>query len=310
MHTLTREEISEFTKAFGGDKRKPKRSREVRDYDLTNPGRNVSKIDLRAAERILKSMADAWSSTLSRALRVPVALRLDSPEQSTSVAYSESLPVDSVLVTLRDGGGTDLHLNLPSDLALTLVNRLSGGRGEIHQRRSKLTHIEMFIVERFAGLLCSNVSELAATFGSSDFVVAGVTAALRISNSALMAAPGEWTMNGKMYNFSVALPSEMVAKAAESFAQAHAPESNVLASADIAKLENTFGLVPIPVSVELGSARVNMQDVKDMQIGDVIRLNHPVSESVSVKIGKRPVFNSRAGVVGDKLAVRIGTRMN
>ncbi len=62
----------------------------------------------------------------------------------------------------------------------------------------------------------------------------------------------------------------------------------------------------VPVKVELGSTRVRIQDVLDLQKGDVIKLDRGIDDMAKVRIGSQVKFlGGDIGVSRNKMAIKI-----
>ena len=59
------------------------------------------------------------------------------------------------------------------------------------------------------------------------------------------------------------------------------------------------------VMAQLGVARLNLDDVYNLHVGDVIDLNKPQDSSVSLHIAGQPWFEGRLGVHNKNIAVKI-----
>ena len=63
--------------------------------------------------------------------------------------------------------------------------------------------------------------------------------------------------------------------------------------------------VSMPVSIEIGRARMTVQDVLQLGNGSVIQLDRVVGEPVDVYISDRKLAQGEVVVVGDRFGVRI-----
>lgn len=301
---LTRDEISALTTAFGKVARVSKGTREVRAYDFTRPGK-LSKSKLRAAERLFAGLGHAWSETASSALRTDVAVKIGSVEEVTFCDYADALPEPIVIAVIRADQGGHAYLDMPSGAALLIANRLAGGRGEIHQRRAKLTHIEQVLLRLFAGRLCADLSAICSRSKPAQFSVSDIGQSaddLGDSDDMLVAAEIEWRMDGCEYRANLALPSGLIEQIADSPAEKTQSNSHTVSPQSV---EAMLGPVPVPVAADLGHAQVTMQELMNMEVGDVIKLDRPVSQPIGIKIGKRMAFGSHVGLMGDALALQI-----
>jgi flagellar motor switch protein FliM len=86
----------------------------------------------------------------------------------------------------------------------------------------------------------------------------------------------------------------------------HTKKSSVKFAGVLAKrLEKT----PVTCAVRLGSASLSVDELLEMQVGDVLTLDRQQHEEVEILIGKGIKFFARPGIRGKKLAVHI-TRVN
>ena len=75
---------------------------------------------------------------------------------------------------------------------------------------------------------------------------------------------------------------------------------------DRAVLRERLAGIDVPLVAEVGNLNLAMKDVMALQPGNVIRLSGSrVGDPMVLKLGNRPKFDCRPGVVGKKLAVQI-----
>ena len=75
--------------------------------------------------------------------------------------------------------------------------------------------------------------------------------------------------------------------------------------AQIERLKAKVRSAVVPVEVELGSAVVTVQDLLDLDVGDVIVLDRTRNETIDVRIGSLNKFKATPGRIGDKFGVVI-----
>ena len=59
--------------------------------------------------------------------------------------------------------------------------------------------------------------------------------------------------------------------------------------------------------VELANGRISLQELSDLQEGDVVKLDTTKSQPAVVIVGERPKFLGRPGLNGKKRVVKITT---
>ncbi len=67
--------------------------------------------------------------------------------------------------------------------------------------------------------------------------------------------------------------------------------------------------VKVPIRVELGRATVAMRDIRSLQIGDVVRLDSRMDESLDIELGGRVLLKGQPGVSGRKLVIQVTGRV-
>jgi flagellar motor switch protein FliM len=71
-------------------------------------------------------------------------------------------------------------------------------------------------------------------------------------------------------------------------------------------LRDRLASIEVSVAAEVGKMNLTMRDVLALTQGDVIRLsNVRIGDPMVLKVGNKPKFLCRPGVVGNKLAVQI-----
>ena len=75
-----------------------------------------------------------------------------------------------------------------------------------------------------------------------------------------------------------------------------------------ALVRSVLGEVPVELSVDLGATTMSASDFADLAPGEVLRLDSLVGDPLSVRVGGRIHAVGHAVVLGDVVAVEIGTR--
>ncbi len=65
----------------------------------------------------------------------------------------------------------------------------------------------------------------------------------------------------------------------------------------------------LPVTVEFGKAKISMQELIDLEPGDIIKINTKVNDEHPIKVGNRVLFAGRSGTVNKRKAVKITRRL-
>ena len=82
-------------------------------------------------------------------------------------------------------------------------------------------------------------------------------------------------------------------------------EKKVREPEEVMRIEENIQLAVIPVSVELGTSQISVQDFLNLDAGDVIELNQSIEDPLIVKIGDIPKFVGQPGKANKKLALQV-----
>src|SRR5438067_2426981 len=120
--------------------------RTIKLYDFRRPDR-FSKEHIRAIQNIHETFARVTASSLSSYLRSATTVSLSSIEQVVYDEYVHQLanPTLVNLVELQPLSGR-IVVEMNMNLGLAMLDRMMGGPGQVTQRRSELTDIEMALL--------------------------------------------------------------------------------------------------------------------------------------------------------------------
>lgn len=68
---------------------------------------------------------------------------------------------------------------------------------------------------------------------------------------------------------------------------------------------NAFAEIPIQVSVDLGSAKLSLKEVTELQEGAIIELGRLVGEPLTVKVGNQVIAQGEVVTVDDHYGIRV-----
>lgn len=309
---LSPEEIIELTQAMdaGVESGRPDRTKEVKSYDFLHPDK-LSKSHLRVIRYVLSGLEKSWSTTISAAVRNEAVIALNSLEQAGFRRYVDSCVLPGASAVIRVPTlSTNAVLDMPAELALSLIDRLTGGRGKASGDPRELTQIERRILKRLADRM---VEDFAAVWKPITKLSAELVAFHHspedsgIDEGTMVLAAGfALTIGSENYRLNLAIPLN----AFDAIRDALTPQNwckgtSCGGSTPSAPVVDLLDPVSVHTEVELGRARVSMQDLVGLGIGDVIRLDRTVGEHLEVKIGGSVKFYGLPGLAGNKMAIRI-----
>jgi flagellar motor switch protein FliM len=288
---------------------------QVRPFDFSRPNK-FAREQLRTLEMLHENFCRTASNQLSAQLRTVVEIEVVRADQVTYGEFVNSLPLPTLIEIVSVEpleGNAILEISLPA--VFSMVDRLVGGPGTSRPRLRELTEIEHALLRPVNDSLLNALSEawgsvvpvrfrqvgaemnpqFAQIVSPSDMAIliafdlnaGGATGSISLCLPYLMLEPIVDRLSAKNYFSGVA---ERTPEARESVER---------------ELEN----VQVPISVELGSARLQVEDLIALAPGDVIPLSTTPGEDVRVRVGKREAFRAQPGTRGRRSAVQITERV-
>ena len=266
-------------------------------------------------DQFAKSYGPALGSTLKREVMMTME---GEPKQISYGEYIGTLPNPTSLTrfVLPPLEGTAvLHLDLK--LALAIVERVLGGRGDPVDDEDvrPATAIEEKVVERVMGDLLQalraawiRVVDFDPTFTTSesipyylqlsqmaDDIVIAVDFKVVVSDEFGVLLEGDLSV---CYPYILLQPIASSLKASQLFGS-----SSGASLSD--EIRNGLEKVKAPIRCNLVRDKLRLQDLLEMEIGDVLTFRTNLEQAAEVVIGKTSVFWGRPGTLGRRYAVRV-----
>lgn len=320
---LSQEEINALLSALTGEsvgdgaapEPVPIESRAIKPYDFRRPDK-FSKIQLRTLQFMHETFARHASTALSAFLRAPIKLSLTLVEQLTFDQFISSLPVPTV-VGIIDMAPLDgkAVLEINPAVVFPMVDRLLGGRGKVDNVSEKardLSDVESVLVRRIIARLLeafANTWQSIAPFevkldvleSNPQFVQVmspGDTVVAIAFDISFGDATGTMSLCLSYITLQPILPK---LSAQQWFTERRKTLSDQ--KRDI--LKRKLDSVRLPVSAQIGYATLTVDEILNLQPGDVIMLDHKASDDIEIHVASRARFCGKPGAIGKRLAVKI-----
>ncbi len=287
--------------------------RSYRTYDFRRPTK-FSKDNLRTVHLLHETFARQFANMLTGYLRLTVRAAVESVEQLTFEEFIRSLSSPTYIAVCHLGSEEKpvlVEVGLP--LVFSLVDRMLGGPGAGNYEERELTEIEVAIMEEVMTQLLVSLSnawsmvlEVRFSFERVEFrpqfaqvvfpneIVLNVCVGLELG-------PTEGYINLCLPYASLEdLLSELNA---EKWLSARPRESQAMGRDMLFRTD--LSTARVEISVELGRTRLRVSDLRQLQVGQVIRLNRRIHEPVTVMLAGRPAFTGYPGTVGKRMAVQV-----
>lgn len=289
------------------------KSQKIKPYDFRRPSK-FSKDQLRTLVMLHDNLARLLTTSLSAYLRAMLRVKVVSVDQITYEEFTKSLSNPTVMniIELKPLRG-DIIMEISPGLAFAMIDRLLGGAGTSLEKVRELTDIEQTVIRKVVMKTLGSIREawqvvadLEPEFESielnplftqiippSDMIVL-ITMDVRIGeNFGLM---------------NICLPYVVLEPIINRLnAQVwFARDVEGTTEEGVMTIQNQIKKASIPLTVQLGHANITVGDLMKLSIGDVLQLEQPTDEMLSVLIGNSAKFKGSPGVSGNKMALQIG----
>jgi len=290
----------------------------IAEYNFRRPNL-ITKDQLRNFQAIHENFAREMASSLALFLRSQVEFNLVSTEQQLYSEFIASLSNISHCVVFSAEplpGAAIVEINL--SLVFGFVDMLLGGKGDVETEIRVPTEIEIAIlnpiVDRIIERLESSWKSLMDVTLKKERVESApeyVQAAPTDAPVVVLAFDAKIGLANGIINICYPLPmiqqvNEYLSEAAGKMDSYYGKKAD---GETRSQVMDALFKVPIPLSVNLGTARVRGRDLMSLRPGDVLMLDCAVSDPTVLSISGRPVFYGRPGRIKDKLYVRLGERL-
>jgi len=295
-----------------------KEQRKVKIYDFRRPDK-FSKDQIRTLQMMHETFARLTTTALSAQLRALVGVHVASVDQLTYEEFVRSIPNPTTMAVINmDPLKGSAVLEIDPSITFTIIDKLFGGTGESSRISRDLTDIELSVMEgiivRILGNLresWSNVIDLRPRLGNIE--TNPQFAQIVPPNDMVVLITLETKVGDVEGMTNLCIPyitiEPIISKLSAQYWYSSIRKGTTDENAKIIqeRLEN----VEIQIVAEIGSVQTTMQDILDLNVNNVIKLpDTKVSSEMTLKIGGRSKYKCRPGVIGNRLAVQLGERID
>lgn len=274
-------------------------------YDFMAPSR-LPPEQAKAIQLIHEGFAETAKGTLSAYLGADIDLAVEAVEQQPFQDYLATLSPPTCIATV------DMHplsgcavMEVNAVLLYTLIDKMLGGGGTQNAVKRPFTDLELSISKKFFKLFLKELgsawtSLVAITFSVKD---------LFTNPSSVRAIPQKETCLVVRMKMSVGQQKGLVTIAVPALSLE--PVSGKLKSEQwntrsrikqpediVAAHQKNFQNVEMPVSAILGQLQLSVDELLQLQKGDILDLGQKVHEKINITVGGTPKFRGLPGLIG------------
>ena len=310
---LSQQEIDLLLKSGGTQAPAIVNDSEIIPYDFRLPNR-ITKSQLRTIRNIHENFAESLSSFLVTKLQTIVNIKVTTVDQIYYSEYVLSVPNPGCLYTFQIKN-TDIKgiLELNTDLALTLVDRLLGGNGSSVKQNKVITIIEQKVLTSIVEKIMLDLKKTWHVIDNFEFIPDKFEpdidfVQLTSPNESVLLISFELSFGESTYLMNLcfatfAFDSILAKMSTQKLASIRPKNREGLSAQEILKQHLSETLLPI--SVELGQSSISLNDLIELKQGDVIVLENKVQDEHIVRVNNKIAFYGHPGTANNHKAIKI-----
>ncbi len=281
-------------------------------YDFRRP-QQVHKDHARRMESLHEQFARSLAATLSSNMRQVIDVDLAFCDQLLYHEFISSLPNpgSAYSFTMAPFGGQAI-LSMANELVMAIIDRAFGGQGRsfVGGDDRTLTQIEMNIVNKLAGRMFADLETTWEPIARVE-----ITEVVLETNPEFVqiAAPGDgcfivaFEANARSATGLVHLcyPMGTLEPLITRLSPAPGMRGRESNPAQVDRQRRALGKMKIPVHLQVARGALSLNEVADLQEGDVVKLDTQKDEPAVLFVGGRAKYLARPGLQGRKRAAKI-----
>lgn len=285
-------------------------------YDFRNPV-FLSELELRRMRILQEDFIRYLAARLSLFLRMEIGMKM---AKLTTVSYSkftESLPSPTHLCLFKADPLVGIGiLDINPRLALTMADRLLGGRGHSVKAERYLTEIEISLLEDVIQIIleewCNqwkNEQELQPQLIGHENN--GRFLQTSPKDAVVLALAIEVSFGDCSEQIQIGVPYYTIEPLVRSMQARRQKESDVAQQErKAATWQSGYNQISVPVRAEWEAFELSLREIVCLRVGDVLELPTSLIEQTRVLVNGSPLFQGTAGLDGDRIAVQITQKLN
>ncbi len=284
----------------------------IKEYNFARPPK-FNKEQLRTLEVIFDNYARSVTSFLTAHLRTSVSMDVFKAEQVTYGEFNDQLQTHIILALVDflplEGA---IVINLSAEIGFAMIDRVLGGTGGGIKNLREFSEIEKVLLKRILTQMTQYL------VGAWENVIDLKPKLDKIETNAQFAqiiSPNEMislvTLNitvGEVEGYiNFAIPHLVVKPVIERLNLRYWFVSNSDSHSDSFEedVEHSLDEAKLDIKAIIGRSLISVDELVDLQIGDVIQLDSLVESDIEVKIGNIHKFNAKPGISKSRKAVQI-----
>ncbi|USB32088.1 flagellar motor switch protein FliM [Paenibacillus sp. YPG26] len=291
--------------------------KKIRAYDFKRAVR-FSKDHIRSLTRIHENFARYLTTYFSAQLRTFVQINVVQVEQLPYDEFIRSIPKMTILnIFEAEPLEGRMVLEVHPNVAYAMLDRLLGGIGTAPSKIANLTEIETIIMERIFSRAFESLQEAWKTV----IDISPRMEALETNPQFMqIVSPNETialiSLSTKIGDTSgminLCIPHVVIEPIMPKLSVHHwfVSQKKSRAPEEVEALKQRVNKAKLPIIAELGESQLSIREFLGLTVGDVIALNKPVQEGLSIRVGEKLKYIGSPGTMKDRVAIQIDEIVN
>jgi flagellar motor switch protein FliM len=286
----------------------------VENYDFRNPV-FLSEIELRRLRLLHEDFIRYLSARLALFLRMEFGLKMAKLTTLSYAKFTESLPNPTHLCLFKaeplSGVGI---LDLSPRLALTLADRLLGGRGHSIKTERYLTEIEVALLEDVVVIIleewCAqwrNEQELRPLLIGNENN--GHFLQTSPKDAVVLALTLEASFGDCSEQIQIGVPYYMIEPLVKKMQARRQKDAAVSVSEKRATWIGAYDAIQVPVRAEWDAFEISLREIANLRVGDLLELPASLLQQTQILLNGTPKFAGTIGLDGEHAAVQITRKL-
>lgn len=283
---------------------------EINVCDFRNPV-FLTESEMRQVRIRHESFIHYMAARMSMFIRMDVSLKMSKLHTMTFQEFTETIPTPTFINLFKASGLSGVGvLSINPRLAMTLVNRMLGGKGHSVSDERYLTDIEMALVEDAVRLM---LDEWCNQWEESEDLHASIVG--RENNgrflqttshdSVILVLDMEAALGDCEEQIQLGVPYAMIDPLIKNMKGNKAASPSRQKNRTQKKWLPSYSGINVPVKAEWDACELTVADLLRMREGDVIRLPQEIIGDTKVRVNNSTHFNGEVGIENDHVAVQI-----
>ncbi len=286
----------------------------IEPYDFRNPV-FLSEGELRRLRLLHEDFIRYLSARLSLFLRMEFGLKMAALTTVTYSKFCESLPSPTHLALFKVeplvGVGI---LDINPRLALTIADRLLGGRGHSVRAERYLTEIEVALIE---DVVIDLLEEWCAQWKSEQelrpLIIGhennGRFLQTSPKDAIILALTLEANFGDCSEQIQIGVPYYTIEPLVKKMQARRQKDTAVTPTVKAAEWQKAYDRIQVPVRAEWQALELTVREISSLRVGDVIEMPASICHETHVLLNGTPKFVGAVGLDSDRIAIQLTRRI-